>query len=119
MNASSSLLRITRGGQTLDGPVDGDFVTFDVAHDTYSVVATARDSEEDEGSHAVVIQVGHFIHFKSISEPYIIYSQDHGLLDKIPKVLFGGPLSHWVNLLLFLDALSWVSKGKISLPLTR
>ena len=72
VNSSSPLLRITRGGQTLDGPVDGDFVTFDVAHDTYSVVATAQDSEDEDGSHAVVIQVGQFYPLQEHSEPFIM-----------------------------------------------
>ena len=35
------------------------------------------------------------------------------------KVLFGGNVNHWINRLLFLDALSWVSRGRIAVPLTR
>ena len=34
-------------------------------------------------------------------------------------MLFGGNVNHWINRLLFLDALSWVSRGRIAVPLTR
>lgn len=47
------------------------------------------------------------------------FSQDRGRSDGIRKVVFGGPLRHWVNKLLFLDSLSWLSEGRIAVPLTR
>lgn len=45
--------------------------------------------------------------------------QDHGISSGIRKVLFGGPLRHFVNKLLFLDSLSWLSKGRIANSLVR
>ena len=60
MNATSSLLRLTRGGQTALGPIGDDVVTFDLmgSQDKYSVVATAFD--EDEGENVpIVVQVRH------------------------------------------------------------
>ena len=53
-----------------------------------------------------------FGNFKNsiLKEPTIIL--DKGLQDKIPKILFGSVLdAHWLNKLLFLDALKFLSKG--------
>ena len=103
VNATSSMLRVTRGGQTVHGPVPhgADWVTFEPGHDTYTSVAWATLDGEAEEERGVVVM------------------QDHGELDGVRKVLFGGQLRHWVNKLLMLDALSWVSKGKIAVPLIR
>ena len=53
-----------------------------------------------------------FGNFKNsiLREPTIIL--DKGLQDKIPKILIGSGLdTHWLNKLLFLDALKFLSKG--------
>ena len=53
-----------------------------------------------------------FGNFKNsiIKEPTIIL--DNGLQDKIPKILIGSGLdTHWLNKLLFLDTLKFLSKG--------
>lgn len=45
--------------------------------------------------------------------------QDHGLYDGIERVLFGGGLRFWLHKLLFLDSLSFLSHGQLSVSLQR
>lgn len=45
--------------------------------------------------------------------------QDHGLYDNIQRVIFGSGLNFWLHRLLFLDALSYLSHGQLSLSLDR
>lgn len=45
--------------------------------------------------------------------------QDQGQLDGIPRVLFGANLDLWLHRLLFLDALTYLSLGRIPLTLDR
>nr|XP_039273995.1 bifunctional heparan sulfate N-deacetylase/N-sulfotransferase 3-like [Styela clava] len=44
---------------------------------------------------------------------------DRGKYDQIQRVFFGNNLSFWLNKILFMDALSYLSHGKLSLPLER
>ncbi len=106
VTANATMLRVTRGGQTESGPIPHgeDWVTFMPRHVTYSSVASAKLVEEDD---------------ERGGDERSLVLQDHGKLDGVRKVLFGGQLRHWVNKLLLLDALHWVSKGKVAVPLTR
>lgn len=45
--------------------------------------------------------------------------QDHGTYDGISRVLFGNGFQFWLHKLLFLDSISFLSHGKLSLPLQR
>lgn len=45
--------------------------------------------------------------------------QDHGGFDGIQRVLFGSGLKFWLHRLLFLDALSYLSHGQLSISLNR
>lgn len=45
--------------------------------------------------------------------------QDHGLYDNIQRVIFGYGLKFWLHRLLFLDSLSYLSHGQLSLSLER
>jgi heparan sulfate N-deacetylase/N-sulfotransferase NDST2 len=45
--------------------------------------------------------------------------QDHGVYDGIQRVLFGGGLRFWLHKLLFLDSLSYLSHGQLSVSLQR
>lgn len=44
---------------------------------------------------------------------------DKGEYDQIQRVFFGSNLAFWLNKILFLDALTYLSHGKLSLPLER
>ncbi|PSN31955.1 Bifunctional heparan sulfate N-deacetylase/N-sulfotransferase, partial [Blattella germanica] len=45
--------------------------------------------------------------------------KDHGVYDGIQRVLFGGGLRFWLHKLLFLDSLSYLSHGQLSVSLQR
>jgi heparan sulfate N-deacetylase/N-sulfotransferase NDST2 len=45
--------------------------------------------------------------------------QDSGEVDGIQRVFFGAPLNFWLHKLIFVDALSYLSHGRLSTPLTR
>ncbi len=51
--------------------------------------------------------------------PKSVVTQDLGPLDSVPKVFIGAQMSHFIVKLLFLDSLSWLSGGKIAIPLKR
>ncbi len=115
VKSNASMLRLTRGGQTDPGPVahGSDWVTFQPGHDTYTEVASVHFQEDEDDDDKEEKEVGRD------RRRGVVVMQDHGKLDGIRKVLFGGQLRHWVNKLLLVDALHWVSKGKIAVPLTR
>ena len=61
------------------------------------------------------------IHRKNACE-YVnswLFEQDKGQLDGIRRVLFGGGLKFWLHRLLFLDAVSYLSRGRLSVSLKR
>lgn len=45
--------------------------------------------------------------------------QDNGSYDGIRRILFGNGLNYWLHRLIFLDSLTYLSNGKLSLPLQR
>lgn len=45
--------------------------------------------------------------------------QDHGHFDGIQRVIFGAGLKFWLHKLLFLDSLSYLSHGQLSISLNR
>lgn len=51
--------------------------------------------------------------------PLATVMQDHGRMDGVERVLFGSGLQFWLHRLLFLDALSYLSHGQLSLSLER
>lgn len=54
-----------------------------------------------------------------IKTPLTTVVQDHGLYDNIQRVIFGSGLKFWLHRLLFLDSLSYLSHGQLSLSLER
>lgn len=45
--------------------------------------------------------------------------QDIGKFDGIQRIIFGNGFNFWLHKLLFLDSISFLSHGKLSLPLQR
>lgn len=111
LNIFSDMWRITRPGEILEGPVPGDdWVVFEFNHSTYESLAHAKgapppflDSDRDPLENQTVVSV----------------LLDRGTLDNIRRVYFGNGLQFWLHQLIMLDALSYLSHGKLSLPLDR
>ncbi|XP_077300149.1 N-deacetylase and N-sulfotransferase sfl isoform X2 [Arctopsyche grandis] len=108
LNPASPVLRLTRPGETAWGSLPGDdWTIFQANSSTYEPVEWASRYIPDypEGNRN-----------KTLLATVI---QDHGRLDSIQRVIFGSGLRFWLHRLLFLDALSYLSHGQLSLSLDR
>lgn len=110
LNGRSPVLRLTRAGETVTGNLPGDnWTVFQPNHTTYVPLAMATTqtvdflATDDAFSHSNLITV----------------VEDQGQYDGIHRVLFGNGFQFWLHRLLFLDALSYLSHGKLSLSLQR
>ncbi|XP_022908158.1 bifunctional heparan sulfate N-deacetylase/N-sulfotransferase [Onthophagus taurus] len=107
LNPASEILRITRAGETLLGPLPGDdWTVFQLNHSTYEPLEWAHRQEESKPSN-------------TLKTPLTTVVQDHGLFDNIQRVIFGSGLRFWLHRLLFLDCLSYLSHGQLSISLER
>lgn len=108
LNAASPILRLTRAGETAWGGLPGDdWTIFSPNHSTYEPLAWATRNSVD------------FMSEEISRTPLPTVLQDHGLYDGIERVLFGGGLRFWLHKLLFLDSLSYLSHGQLSVSLQR
>ncbi|GAB0094252.1 Bifunctional heparan sulfate N-deacetylase/N-sulfotransferase [Sergentomyia squamirostris] len=108
LNGLSPILRLTRAGDTAWGSLPGsDWAIFQHNHSTYEPLAWAQRNTLDYPTDGVV------------QPPLATVVQDHGKFDGIQRVLFGAGLRFWLHRLLFLDALSYLSHGQLSLSLDR
>lgn len=110
INARSDILRMTRAGEINYGFLPGDdWVVFVPNHTTYEPLSFAKTQS------AEVVSLSYSIEESS----YITAIQDRGFLDGIQRVYFGNGFKYWLHIPLFLDALSYLSHGKFSIPLDR
>ncbi|XP_065359240.1 bifunctional heparan sulfate N-deacetylase/N-sulfotransferase [Calliphora vicina] len=110
LNPASPVLRLTRAGETAWGALPGDdWTVFQHNHSTYEPVEWAQRNSQDYPSDA-----GGQVHL-----PLSTVLQDHGQYDGIKRIFFGSSLKFWLHRLLFLDALSYLSHGQLSLNLER
>lgn len=108
LNPSSPVLRLTRAGDTAWGPLPGnDWAVFQHNHSTYEPLEFAQKNTLDYPNDG------------GIQPPLTTVLQDHGKLDNIQRIFFGAGLKFWLHRLLFLDALSYLSHGQLSVSLNR
>uniref|UniRef100_H2YCB2 Uncharacterized protein n=1 Tax=Ciona savignyi TaxID=51511 RepID=H2YCB2_CIOSA len=107
INATSPLLRITRPGSVVM-PSPNDWTIFLPYHHTYTAIKTPETEENQKAVKNIDNQ-----------EKLIPVLLDQGLYDGIQRVFFGNNLKFWLQKVLFLDALSYLSYGRLSLPLER
>lgn len=108
LNPVSPVLRLTRAGDTAWGVLPGsDWAIFQHNHSTYEPLEWAQKNIIDYPNDG------------QIQPPLSTVLQDHGKFDGIQRVLFGSGLKFWLHRLLFLDALSYLSHGQLSLSLNR
>ncbi|KAL0269790.1 UNVERIFIED_CONTAM: hypothetical protein PYX00_007403 [Menopon gallinae] len=107
LNAASPILRLTRAGETAWGPLPGDdWTIFSPNHSTYEALSWASRNED-------------YITNVPYKTPLVTVVQDHGLFDGIQRVIFGSGMKFWLHKLLFLDSLSFLSHGQLSINLQR
>ncbi|XP_068141948.1 bifunctional heparan sulfate N-deacetylase/N-sulfotransferase [Drosophila tropicalis] len=112
LNPESSVLRLTRAGETAWGVLPGDdWAVFQHNHTTYEPVEWAQRNTQE---YPADMDVG-----GQVQLPLSTVVQDRGHFDGIQRVLFGSSLRFWLHRLLFLDALSYLSHGHLSLNLER
>lgn len=105
LNPSSNVLRLTKAGDTYFGVLPGsEWTTFEFNHSTYEPIEWTQRVEQQS---------------KTQRKPEVTVVQDHGQIDSIKKVLFGAGFRFWLHRLLFLDALSYLSHGQLSISLER
>lgn len=108
LNPSSPVLRLTRAGDTAWGPLPGnDWAIFQHNHSTYEPLEWAQKNTLDYPIDG------------QIQPPLATVLQDQGKIDNIQRIFFGAGLRFWLHRLLFLDALSYLSHGQLSLSLNR
>ena len=110
LNPRSEVLRIAKPGKVDSGFLPGDdWTVFLPNHKTYKPVSFAKT------------QTGEMINHTDITggNRYCTTVQDRGLYDGIERVIFGNGLKYWIHSVLLLDALSYLSHGKIRMPLRR
>ena len=110
VNAKSPVLRITRPGSiAFDSNASAKrWSVFYSNHSTFEPVSTSTPRDD-------VIKMGCLFERCEFS-PII---RDKGLTDGIQKVFFGFGFRFWLHLPLFVDVLSFISHGKLSMALER
>ncbi|ELU16792.1 hypothetical protein CAPTEDRAFT_225180 [Capitella teleta] len=112
VNAQSAILRLTRAGNVVHGPLpDKDWTVFVLNHTTYEPLSYAKLHLTGSPVDPSVQDAGDI--------NYVTAVLDKGLFDDIQRVIFGNGFKFWLHRLLFLDALSYLSHGKLSITLER
>ncbi|XP_014679960.1 PREDICTED: bifunctional heparan sulfate N-deacetylase/N-sulfotransferase-like [Priapulus caudatus] len=107
LNGYSSVLRVLRAGETHRGRLPARWTTFNANHSTYETVAHARAAWTDDAEGA------------GGGEMRAVVVEDKGFFDGIRRVWFGQGFGFWLHRPLLLDALSFLSHGKLSITLDR
>ena len=103
------MARMTRTEKTYTGRVPGSSWTVFVSnHSTYVPVSHARLSRTSTNNAAELSDV--------VCAAVML---DRGLYDGVQRVLFGAGFEFWLHRMLFLDAVSFLSHGRLSQPLER
>uniref|UniRef100_A0A8C0H7D1 Bifunctional heparan sulfate N-deacetylase/N-sulfotransferase 1 n=1 Tax=Chelonoidis abingdonii TaxID=106734 RepID=A0A8C0H7D1_CHEAB len=109
INPKSPLLYITRPSEVEKGLLPGeDWTVFQSNHSTYEPVLLAKTKSAESIPH---MSVDAALHTTVV--------QDLGLHDGIQRVLFGNNLNFWLHKLVFVDAVSFLTGKRLSLPLDR
>lgn len=109
LNMYSEMWRIARPGEVIDGPLeDDDWTVFEYHNNTYEPLAFARAAPNQfiEGT-------------EQDNSTLVAAILDVGKHDGIKRVFFGNSLEFWLHRLMMVDALSYLSHGKLSLSLDR
>ncbi|CAL1533532.1 unnamed protein product, partial [Lymnaea stagnalis] len=106
LNTDSSLWRVVRPGEVWRGTLPDTWTVFHSNHSTYELLAFSKLSSHF--SEAEVEDSKDFEKFR-----YITSVLDTGEIDGIPKVLFGSDLNFWLHNVIMMDALSYLSFGRL------
>lgn len=130
--SNGNLLRIGRAGATSLGTVsETDWLVFhwfeNESKNSYISVSKAKPSSLhlDNYEFDSNTNLSDFFNMSTLKSAQYERSllttvvQDNGSFDGIRRVIFGNNLNYWPHKMIFLDALSHLSNGKLKLPLQR
>lgn len=118
LNPKACLLRLTRAGGIIEKPTSSKWNVFFPNHSTYEAVEFATLEVTTTTLH-LDNQEDNFLNEKVTRTRYTTVLADLGLVDGIRRVYFGSGLSFWLHKLLFIDSLSFVSRGQFAPSLER
>lgn len=110
-NADSDLWRVVKPGEIWTGFLPDEWTVFHPNHSTYQPLAFTKLSSK-------------FLEFQTDEDAefafkYIPALYDQGKIDGISRVLLGSDLNFWIHKMIFLDALSFLTSGRLELGLER
>ncbi|XP_048399755.2 bifunctional heparan sulfate N-deacetylase/N-sulfotransferase 1b [Stegostoma tigrinum] len=109
INPKSPLLYITKAKEVEKGFLPGDdWTVFQSNHSTYEPVLLAKTKSAEN-----------ILHMEVDAARHTTVVQDLGLHDGIQRVLFGNNMNFWLHKLVFVDAVSFLTGKRLSLPLDR
>uniref|UniRef100_A0A8D0GUD2 N-deacetylase and N-sulfotransferase 3 n=1 Tax=Sphenodon punctatus TaxID=8508 RepID=A0A8D0GUD2_SPHPU len=110
INPHSLLLHVTKSSKLDKGPLPGnDWTIFQINHSAYQPVVFAKVQKNTENIPLPLT--------KNVLHATVVH--DLGLHDGIQRVLFGNNLNFWLHKLIFIDAVSFLSRKKLTLSLDR
>lgn len=114
---TSQILKMTKSGILNRGPLLGqNFTVFQSNHSNYAHITNAKIyNQYTQTSINISTTFESSISDKLVST--ILY--DQGLLDGIDKVLFSSGFDYWIHKLIFLDAITFLTKNKFLKSLQR
>lgn len=112
INFDSEVWRVLRPGEAWRGFLPDKWTVFHSNHSNYQPLAFSKLS-----SNFLEFDTGEAKHLQMFR--YVTAVLDQGTIDGIPKILFGNDLNFWLHTLLMVDALSFLSSGKLELQLER
>ena len=111
LNPDSDIWRVTKSGEIWKGMLPDTWTVFHTNHSTYQPLAFSKLS-----SNFLEFDTGEVL---DSSFKYVTALHDKGQIDGITKVLLGCDLNFWLHSMMVMDALSFISFGKLELTLDR
>lgn len=112
LNTDSAVWRAMRPGEAWRGFLPDKWTVFHSNHNTYQPLAFSKLS-----SNFLEFDTGETKDLQTFK--YVTAVLDLGKIDGISKILLGNDLSFWLHTVVMVDALSYLSFGKLELQLER
>ncbi|KAK7111905.1 hypothetical protein V1264_011458 [Littorina saxatilis] len=112
LNIYSTIWRMSKPGRLYEGELAGNWAVFHFNHATYQPLSYSylkSSLNQDPSANPA----------DSKPKRLVPAIHDTGQLDGIQRILFGGGLEFWMHHMMFVDSLSYLSHGKLSITLDR
>lgn len=127
LSNKSPILRILRPGVVYPGPIKSqtsnntDWIVFSYNDSNYQPIAQVNVNNLHRDHFDSNVYESTSLSNNSVAQVATIVVQDQGAIDGIQRVIFGANfgLDLWSDSLLLIDSISFLSHGKLALPLQR